>query len=82
MKRYILYSEIAKGFLASTKRDKNDNIIREQVEVTESIDEALKYDTIGEGMKTSSDIYASTLINGERVFGSGWYLFKVFPIER
>lgn len=81
MKKYVLYSEIAKGFLASTKRDKDDNIIIEQVEVTESIDEALKCNTIGEAMKMSSDIYASTLINGERVFGSGWYLFKVFPIE-
>lgn len=81
MKRYVLYSEIAKGFLSIAKHDKNGNIIRGQVEVTKSIDNALKYDTIGEAMKISSDIYASTLIDGERVFGSGWYLFKVFPIE-
>lgn len=81
MKRYVLYSEIAKGFLASTKRDKNDNIIREQVEVTESIDEALKYDTIGEGMKTSSDIYASTLINSERVFGQDGISSKYFQLK-
>ena len=79
MEKFILYSANAKGFLV-TVRQYDDNVI-DEIELTDDIDKALRFDTIGDAMRTSSRIY-TTLLHGDwKQQKTGLYLFNVFQIE-
>lgn len=79
MGKFILYSANAKGFLV-TVRQHDDNVI-DEIELTDDINKALRFDTIGDAMRTSSHIY-TTLLHGDwKQQKTELYLFNVFQIE-